>query len=85
MLKYEVLDEDIHKLYESEPTNKEVGEAFDTISNKLRSAKKLKLLDEKYLLFFLFATHGVLMEGKQHIFLNEFKKDESYYRRVAVE
>lgn len=79
-----MLDEDIHKLYENEPTNKDVGEAFDTISNKLRSAKKLKQL-EKYLLFFLFATHGVLMEGKQHIFLNEFKKDESYYRRVAVE
>ena len=71
-------------MYENEPTNKDVGEAFDTISNKLRSAKKLKQL-EKYLLFFLFATHGVLMEGKQHIFLNEFKKDESYYRRVAVE
>ena len=71
-------------MYVSEPTNKDVGEVFDAISNKLRSAKRLKQL-EKYLLFFLFATHGVLMEGKQHIFLNEFKKDESYYRRVAVE
>ena len=60
---------------------------FDSISKRLRDTKKSKNDKpvEKYLIFFLFASHGILKEGKQFIFLNEFSAKEKFYSRVAVE
>ena len=63
LLKYEFMDEDITNLYERDPSSKEVCEAFENISSRLRKSKKRKPI-EKYLIFFLFATHGVLKDGK---------------------
>ena len=57
------MDEDITNLYERDPSSKEVCEAFENISSRLRKSKKRKPI-EKYLIFFLFATHGVLKDGK---------------------
>ena len=71
LLKYEFMDSDIHKLYENDPSSKEVCTTFDTISASLRKSKKRRPI-EKYLIFFLFATHGILKDGKQFIFVNEF-------------
>ena len=57
------MDSDIVKLYDREPSSKEINEMFDSISTRLRKAKKIKPID-KYLIFFLFASHGILKDGK---------------------
>ena len=84
LLKYEFMDGDIYKLYEDDPSSKEVCKTFETISASLRKSKKSKPI-EKYLIFFLFATHGILKDGKQFIFVNEFNHNQDYYYRIAIE
>ena len=82
LLKYEVMDSDIHNLYEKDPSSKDVGRVFTGLSAKLMKSKR-RVPMEKYLIFFLFATHGILFEGRQSILLNEFK--DNFYHQFAAE
>ena len=76
------MDSDISKLYN--PASKEVQTTLDSISSRLMTSKKNRQ-KEKYLIFFLFATHGYLRDGKQFTLLNEFNKKDNFYSRIAAE
>ena len=64
------MDKDITKLYESHKegeqfTFKKLDEWVKNISTTLRTSKQLYGMKEKYLIFFLFSTHGILQDGTQ--------------------
>ena len=88
LLKYEFMDKDITKLYEPHKEHcsyEELQKNLENISMKLRDAKKLYGMTEKYLIFFLFSTHGILRDGTQCIVLNEYDKKTQYYKMYLVE
>ena len=75
LLKYELMESDIMRLYDRETSSREINDMFNSISRRLRYAKQSKKENksvQKYLIFFLFASHGILKEGRQFILLNEF-------------
>ena len=59
-------------------------DALKSMSTRLRVSKRMEKR-EKFLIFFLFATHGYLRDGMQFILFNEFDTKENYYKRFAIE
>ena len=66
------------------PESKSVSETLNSISMRLRDSKRM-VKREKFLIFFLFATHGYLRDGMQFVLINEFDRKENYYKRFAME
>ena len=62
----------------------EVGKVMDSLSKGLREAKK-KNPPERHLIVFLFAGHGILRDGLQHLVYNEFNKREGFYQLFNAE
>ena len=71
-----MLDSDIKKKYD--PTSKQFNTTMEKLQRRFRLSKK-NPTKEKYLVFFLFATHGYLRDGVQFILLNGFDKKDNYY------
>ena len=40
---------------------------------------------ENYLLFFLFACHGILKDGQQNIVINEYDPEKEFYKLYGAE
>ena len=57
---------------------------FNEVSEKLRKGKE-KSPTVKYLIFFLFAGHGVKRNGMQEMAYNEFDKKTCFYRMFKAE
>ena len=79
LLRYQLLEKDIAKLYDNDCTAKEIGWTFDSISARLRASKK-SLTQDKYLIFVLLASHGILIDGMTMIAINQFDKKKEYYK-----
>ena len=84
LLRYELLEKDIAKLYDDECTDKSIGGTFDKISARLRASKK-SLTQDKYLIFVLLASHGILIDGMTQIALNQFDKKKEFYKMINAE
>ena len=50
----------------------------------LRTGKKKKPID-KYLVIFLFAGHGLMVEGQQNLLYNDFDPKEKFYKLLRAE
>ena len=67
-----------------DPTRRDVEYSLIAISSMLRAGKKKKPLD-KFLVIFLFAGHGLMVEGQQNLLYNEFDNREKFYRLLRAE
>ena len=79
LLRYELLDKDIAKLYDDNCTDKKIAKTFDEISRRLRAGKKSGS-SERYLIFVLLASHGILRDGMTSLVINQFDKRREYYK-----
>ena len=52
---------------------------FNDFSKKISAARKSKT-NQKFLLICLFAMHGLMKDGSQHIVINEFDPRTKFYR-----
>ena len=61
--KYQIRESDVF-WFGNNPTGKELGDAFDKLSKRLREGKRAKPA-ETYLVIMLFAGYGILKDGMQ--------------------
>ena len=81
--KYQIKNNDIVDLSDN-PSSKEVSEKIAALYTKLKVGKK-KDPFKRYFIMFLFAGHGVLIDGMQNVLYNEYDKVKKYYKVFAAE
>ena len=81
--KYRISDNDIQFDLTQSPTLAEVKQTFEKISSLLVKGTHAKP-KVNYLVFLLFAGHGILKDGMQTLVLNEFD-DKSFYNLFKAE
>ena len=82
-MKYEFMEHDIYDLSDN-PDLKTVSKTMDQLSLKIRNGKKARPV-ENYLVVLLFAGHGILKDGVQHVLLNQYDAKTQFYKLLAVE
>ena len=66
------------------PTLKQIEAVWQKIRARLKEGKNQQP-KVNYTIIFLFAGHGMLMEGNQVLVLNEWDKDQGFYRLFQAE
>ena len=57
---------------------------FKQIMKTLKAGQKAKPRKD-YLIFYLFAGHGILRDGMQTLVLNEFDPQDKFYKTLQAE
>ena len=83
LLKYEFMEHEILDL-SNDPDLKTVTKVIGDLSTKIRKGKRARPV-ENYLIIFLFAGHGILKDGVQHLLYNEYDTKTQFYKLFAAE
>ena len=82
MKKYKVTDTGVDNLYtmEDNPTEKQVSQVLTDIRKRLRENP-----DKNFLVISCWAGHGMQLQGKQIVLINEFSPKSRFYKHCKVE
>ena len=85
LFKYGFQESNMTSLIDGKTSEQDLQKVFkDRVFKRLYRGKKAKP-PENYLVIFLFACHGFLKAGTQHILINEYDHSAQYYKMIPAE
>ena len=84
LLRYQIGGEEDMYLLDACPTKAEFSAVYEEIQERLKEGRSANPR-KNYLVFWLFAGHGLMEKGMQSILCNEFDPRTSFYTKIHAE